>query len=170
MLVGVDCDGVLSDFFGSVVDFMRGHHDLHLDMRQATDWDVRRSFGLTEFQWRSYVMSVDLHGLCSRMKPIPGAREWLDALRRRHEVIVVTKPLTPGWLEQRADWLVSEMGVPLESQFHVGDKKYVWLDTLIDDKPDVSSYTGRVIVLAQPWNTNTSSLRLSYEEILRVLA
>lgn len=161
-----DCDGVLSDFVGLVLDYVQKNTGLSYLPSAVDQWDCFACLGLKE-HWPFFRTQVDELGLCRSMRELPGAREFYAELERIGEVKVCTTPMTCSWLTQRAEWLVA-FGVPLRNQWQ-GDGKEALVpayDVLIDDKAEnCAAFVkagGVAWCIATPYNTHapvSASLR-----------
>jgi 5'(3')-deoxyribonucleotidase len=155
-----DCDGVLADFVGLVLDYVQKNTGLSYLHSAVDKWDCFACLGLSE-HWPYFRTQVDELGLCRSMRPLPGASEFYAALRTLGDVRVCTTPMTVAWLSQRAAWLV-EFGVPLSEQIQWCDKHELVpaYDVLIDDKAEnCEAFTdagGVAFCIATPYNEHAS--------------
>lgn len=161
ILCDVDC--VLADFAGLVLDYVQRNTGLSYRPEALDDWDMLGCLGLGD-HWPYFRAQCDSLGLCRTMRPLPGARAFYAELERiagAGAVKVCTTPMTPGWLTQRAEWLV-EFGVPLEHHIQIHHKEDLagaW-DVLIDDKAEnceaFVSAGGWAFCIAYPHNVHVS--------------
>jgi hypothetical protein len=167
----VDCDGVLSDFVGCVLDYLARNTPLTQVRREAIDqWDCFAAVGCAE-QWPYFSKACDQLDLCRNMRELPGARElWAECLRlSAGQARVLTTPMTVAWLSQRAAWLEA-FGIPLGQQIQIGksllsgdvlDGVGEYGRLLIDDKPEnceaFQRAGGWAFCLAAPYNTHVSA-------------
>lgn len=134
-----DCDGVLSDFVGLVLDYVGRNTGLYYRREAVREWDCFAVLGLSE-HWSYFRTQCDMFDLCRGMEIMPGARElWAEIERIDPDAKVCTTPMTVAWLSQRAAWLEA-FGVPLKRQWQ-GEGKEAFAapgrgDVLIDDKPE----------------------------------
>lgn len=165
----VDCDGVLADFVGAVLDYLARNTPLTQVRREAIDrWDCFAAVGCAE-QWPYFSKACDQLDLCRNMRELPGARElWAECLRlSAGQARVLTTPMTVAWLSQRAAWLES-FGIPLGAQIQIGKSACKSLlvnetDTgcvLIDDKVEnceaFQRAGGWAFCIAAPYNAHVS--------------
>jgi 5'(3')-deoxyribonucleotidase len=156
-----DADGVLVDFVGLVLDYVQKNTGLSYLPSAIDKWDCFAALGLQE-HWPYFREQCDRLQLCRSMRPMLGADRFLAELRRRGEVAICTTPMTPGWLTQRAEWLV-EFGVPLKHQIHTHCKDELagsW-DILIDDNvgnvADFWAAGGKAFLISAPYNGHASA-------------
>lgn len=156
-----DVDGVLADFVGLVLDYVRKNTGLAYLPSAVDEWDCFACLNLSE-HWPFFREQVDCLGLCRSMRPLPGAREWFTEVERIGTVKVCTTPMTCAWLTQRAEWLV-EFGIPLKDQIQAFEKAELagsW-DVLIDDKVEncitFAAAGGRAFCIATPYNTTLAN-------------
>lgn len=187
-----DCDGVLADFVGLVLDYVRNKTGLSYRPEAVDQWDCFKCLGLSE-HWPYFRDACDGLELCRSMREVvwqlPGglvpAHEFFAELERiagdPARVVVCTTPMTVSWLSQRAAWLEA-FGVPLARQKHTHDKADLvgaW-DVLIDDKAehcaDFTRAGGVAFCIATPYNTHLADLpggaaiaRGSHADCLRYL-
>lgn len=139
----VDCDGVLSDFVGCVLDYLARNTPLTQVQREAIDqWDCFAAVGCCE-HWRYFSEQCDKLELCRTMRELPGARELWAECQRLGEARVLTTPMTVAWLSQRAAWLEA-FGVPLGAQIQIG--KNACKSLLAGDALDGLDEPGRVLI------------------------
>lgn len=132
-----DCDGVLSDFVGCVLEYIQRNTGMSYRREAIDQWDCFAAVGLSE-HWPYFKTQCDRLDLCRRMPELPGGRElWAELTRpgAPYEVKVCTTPMTVAWLSQRAAWLEA-FGVPLKHQWQ-GEGKEDFagkFDVLLDDR------------------------------------
>jgi 5'(3')-deoxyribonucleotidase len=162
----VDCDGVLSDFVGLILNWVERTHGLAYRRESVDQWDCLAALGFGPEEWKRLSDSVGPLELCRKMPTLPGAAAFLVALEAQAEVKVATTPMNAAWLGQRAEWLEEHMGIPLERQIHIHDKSDLagptyagkrW-DLLIDDKVEncvaFAEAGGISFCLAAAYNTD----------------
>jgi 5'(3')-deoxyribonucleotidase len=175
----VDCDGVLSDMTGAVLEAAARDASIYAKHEDVTCWDYGEALG-----WKDWRCDVDRaireRELVYRMKPIKHALEFLHLLEDLHgpeNVYVCTAPWdgrgTGQWLAQRSAWLRDFMQVSVKRQIHCDAKELVegWL---IDDKAEnLRARTYKVgqpgFLIDRPWNQgqDVGSQRGTFSDCLR---
>ena len=127
MRIGVDLDDVLADLISELIATHTETHGVALTPEQATSWSV---FPPDVHE------RVRAHGY-ARLRPKPGAREFMQWLTERHEAHIVTyrnevaRSVTTAWLETHLP------GCHVEVHFTGGSKvatcRHLRLELLIDD-------------------------------------
>lgn len=158
-----DCDGVLSDFVGAVIDYVARTYGMRVCREAIDKWDCFAAVGCGG-EWPRFHTACDELQLCRRMAELPGARElWSAVLAADPDARVCTTPMTPKWLTQRAEWLI-EFGVPLVSQIQVHGKEALARAgvILIDDRAEnCEAFVragGRAYCIATPYNAHLDEL------------
>ena len=170
MRILIDCDGVLADFVGGVVDAlntdssrteaMGGPVMPYYDAAMVTSWEVASCLDIPK--QRVYDIASQ-PGFCANLRPLPGAREGLDALRSFGDVYAVTSPIwsSPYWMHERTGWLKDKMGFGWDHIIHTSSKHILDATVLIDDKASTirawcENGQGRMLrpgaLWSQPWN------------------
>lgn len=162
----LDVDGVLADFIGPVVTWansLRRAGGPPHTREQITQFDMLKAWGIAHM-WGELDRHVVKPGFCEALEPVPGAREFVAALSRTAEVVIVTSPwkTSPTWCFERRNWLEKCMGWTGEVMF-TKRKDLVRGDVLIDDAAEhTDAFPGVGLLLDQPWNQHaTKSLRVA---------
>ena len=158
----IDCDEVLADFVGAVLQLARGR-GITASRADVTEWDIGKAIG-----WPGFASAVTYHvdaGLCGRLHEVPGAIGWLRRVECEfgaERVFICTSPWNAAWAGQRSQWLV-DRGVPTSRQIQMAEK-HLLPGHLIDDaahhingdpakgrppRPD-----GQGFLVAAPWNSD----------------
>lgn len=154
----VDCDGVLADFVGAVLEW-----DGHAHTRESiTQPDIMAAWGTPE-RWPELNALCQSAGWCASLKPIEGAREFVDWLRSWADVFVVTSPYAdaPTWCHERIQWLAAHFGIDRDRVVFARDKSVVrgGGDVLIDDfTKNLEAFGGEGILIRQPWNADARGM------------
>jgi 5'(3')-deoxyribonucleotidase len=171
----VDCDGVLSDFVATFLDFVSRHYGVTYERSAVNQWDPFAALGLAP-GWGAFRGYVESWCMCRKMSPLPGAKDFWWAIRAKRVVKVATSPQPYGaWLAQRSDWLADEMDISFEQQIHLTDKTDLvgTFDVLIDDAPHNceawQSAGGKAFCIAAPYNENVAVPRGDYADCLKWL-
>lgn len=158
-----DCDGVLSDFVGLVLDYVHRNTGMRYQHHAVDQWDCFAALGLSE-HWPYFKSQCDSLELCRHMREMVGARAlWAEIKRIDPRAKVCTTPMTTKWLTQRAEWLEC-FGVPLEDQWqgHGKEDFASKFDVLIDDKVencvDFRKAGGVSFCIASAYNTPAHGL------------
>jgi 5'(3')-deoxyribonucleotidase len=168
----VDCDGVLSDFVATFLDFVSRHHGVTYQRSAVNKWGPFEALGLAP-AWGDFRHYVEAFGLCRKMSPLGGAQAFWRAISGRYDTKIATSPQPYGaWLEQRSEWLRCEIGIPFDRQIHLHDKADLagTFDVLIDDAPHnceaFEAAGGRAFCIAAPYNENVATQRGDYAAAL----
>lgn len=170
MIVLLDCDGVISDFTGHVLEtafeitgFLRWREDV-------TTWSIWEHLGANREELKRIKAEVSQPGWCSSIPPFPGAKDFVEALAAEHELYFVTSPWNSvAWCYERGEWLRNQFGSVLGGRvIHTSHKHLVKGDLIIDDKPKNvrewvrSNPLGMGLLFDQPSN------RAGADELIRV--
>lgn len=149
----LDVDGVIADIVGDICRELREHgfdrtpeHFVHYEFRDV----------LTAKENAIAQAAMARPGFCARMTPYPGQRGFVESLKRRGEVVAVTKPFPngPTWAYERMYWLRHE-NIPVISTAH---KAFIPGDWLIEDSIgnarawSSAHPSSRVLIMDRPWN------------------
>lgn len=155
----IDCDGVLADFVGSVLEQAHERSSLRWTREDLKDWDI---FQFLKDPLKPHLVNdirkaIDRRGFCSNIKPLPGARAAVESLRAEFNVVCVTAPWKESrtWCHERYNWLDDHFGFRHDEVIMTSDKTLIGGHILLDDKlenlTDWTSYNlGRVALL---WTT-----------------
>ncbi len=135
----LDCDGVLSDFIGSVCDLVRCHGGGNRTPAEVTEFDFCKSLNLDVDVAREVKREISTTpGWWSSLKVLPGALEGVAALREVADVYIVTSPWNScrSWLCQRETWLKRHFDIPHARVIATSAKHLVSGDMLVDDKTE----------------------------------
>lgn len=136
MRVLLDCDGILADYCQACFDMIKPVTGVTHTLDQVTHWDLFDVLGYAEMLpvFRSL---QEERGWCSSFPVYAGAQDAVKALQEKHEVVIVTSPMTaPTWTYERTQWLKQHFGIPKDRIIHTAGKHYVEGDVLVDDSVD----------------------------------
>jgi 5'(3')-deoxyribonucleotidase len=95
MRIGVDLDDVLGDLIGALIALYAREDGVNLPRDAVTDWNV----------FPPHIHGKMIESGYASVRPIPGAREFLDALQRAgHEIWIITYR-SPKVETSTRDWL-----------------------------------------------------------------
>lgn len=161
-VIGVDVDGVLRDFRGSVDrQYGKIHPDSpinheHRDYSLAERYPAETSNYIGNFVFRAFAREIFLGA-----DIIPGAERFFDRLlmnKAFHVGIItsqsrITGPLTLEWLGRNGFNPAFVHIVPFrESKAHVDDRVDILIDDKIENLIDFEASGRRAICFAQEWN------------------
>lgn len=131
----VDVDGVLADFCGACIDFVKEVKGETHSPEKLMQWDTFEAMGYP-YLWADFFARIETGDIV--FKPLPGAQEAIAELQKHHEVVIVTAPAdeVPSWTSKRDLWLKEYFGIGRDHIVHTKGKKYVAGDVFIDDNFD----------------------------------
>ena len=170
----IDCDGVLADFSKGICD-MQSYGDL--TPAGVDRWEI---FDLLHPMDKRLALNVlgDADWWKS-LSVIEGAKEGFEALRRKHNIFIVTSPwnvgdkVAKGWDDARREWLRREFDVPYYDVYIARGKERIMGDLLIDDKPgNILAYQNAhgpqsALLFDQPYNRGLDLIRTTWEDLVR---
>ena len=162
-IMAIDVDGVLVDFTKPALEYINAH-GRSKTVDQVTEFSVFDGDEDLEEAYKRDVVSQP--GFCRSMEAYPGAVEFVRAVQKKYDVVIVMAPYdVPHWYEGRRDWLVEELGISTKNICFLSRKEFFDADVLIDDKMEnvVGWYEQRSertgtdleplpILVDQPWN------------------
>lgn len=175
----LDCDGVLGDLPSEIVRFCNLNRTIwqrwcgvYWTLADVTDHDILKSLGCQHLQCK-----VDRHMIdsdyCRHMPLYPGAQEFVEALQRKGEVVIVTARYraVPNWAAAREAWLYEHFGIHHSNLIFAKRKELVRGDHLIDDYTENCKAFGHgAICLDRPWNQQFNGVRArDYAHVLDLL-
>lgn len=131
----VDCDGVMADFLTRALEVINesGSSYVHDDV---TEFEICSALGIPEM-WDTLRRACAQEGFVSSLKPIPNALAGLSSLRRLHEVVAVTSPMSVrNWAFEREEWLMKYMGFKKDEIVQTSGKHLIQADVIVDDRID----------------------------------
>jgi len=182
MRIGIDCDGVLRDFIGNLINHIKENHPEHSDkisVPESWKWNDWLPFW-TDDETEKYVFEdnfIDLFGI--DCPPIQSSVEDWKKLKRwaedeGHELVLVsaqreqTKELTDLWLEH--------YGFDFKEKHYTHKKHLIDVDVLIDDSPsklgrfkNQSINNGSPICFKQTWNIKSQKSKMSIDRLSDII-
>lgn len=138
-LLLLDCDGVLSDFVGGVLEIVEDVTGLTFESEDVDQFDFCEALGIRGDDARVIKRAIAEPGFCERLQPYEGARAGVIALQEIADVHVVTTPWhsSPMWTYERESWLWRHFKIPFARVHHTDVKAMIPGDVLIDDRTSV---------------------------------
>ena len=159
----LDCDGVLSNFVESALEFIYLHTNVLHRAEDVLDHDTFGYLGVKHLE-EKLKDEIDRYAWCYNLQPFSGAKQGVRRLSKVSEVVVVTAPFhADGWVPQREDWLWDHMMIPRSRIVHTKNKGLVGGDFLVDDKVENciewgnANPHGTPIIWDRPYNRGEKS-------------
>lgn len=160
----IDSDGVLSCFAGAVVSLVNQHLKTNHTLEDVNQWDMYKALSVPGETGEFFDSVIRQEDFCYDLKPIEGAKEGLEELRRFADIYCVTTPFGKHryWINERNEWLQEHMGFSEKEILPCHAKFLIAGDYLIDDKAqnlkewEVEPHAGLAILFDQPWNRQES--------------
>ena len=156
-VIGLDSDGVLSDFYGSVLDALRELGLQPVNYGQLTYYDLSLSLG----EKHADIIRETLRdpSFWVGLSELPGVHAAYHRLAAIADVFIVTSPYTlcTSWEFARRSWL-KRFSVADHQVIVTQTKHVVQADVFIDDHPghvqawSAKNPTGLALLVDQPWN------------------
>ena len=135
----LDCDGVLADFIGSVLDAVADEIGIRYTHEDIKEFNFTKALNLDADVARRVKRTIsEGPGWWFALAPFPEAIEGVAKLREVANVYIVTSPWNshPNWLHEREAWLKKHFGIPHSHVVACSAKYIVSGDLLVDDKTD----------------------------------
>jgi len=134
----LDCDGILADFVGGILNELRENELVDLRPEDFPNWEIFRQLdeygpGIREFAG----VVARRPGFCLNLPVYAGAKEGVQKLLDAGvELFIVTSPLigSETWAHERDLWLAKNFGIPSSRVVHTQSKHIVQGDVFVDDK------------------------------------
>lgn len=135
-VVLLDCDGVLADFIGGVLEIVERITGLCFDRHDVDQYDFCAALGIRGMDASLIKQAIAERGFCERLAPLEGARAGVKALHLIADVYVVTSPWNSSetWTHDRESWLWRHFKIPSSRVIHTSAKHLVCGDVFVDDK------------------------------------
>jgi hypothetical protein len=168
--VGIDLDGVLYDFSGSVFRYLKHiDHDIVERIPTAPEserWEFYEDWGMTLHEFLEHVSNGVDAGIIFTGPARPGSAEALHWLQMEgHTVVIVTdrRSGTPGKAEENTREWLAENNIPFDELHFDSDKTAYNCDWFIEDK--IANYDAlvaadvSVALVDRPWNQADDKVR-----------
>lgn len=172
MRILMDCDGVIFDFVGAIIEQTESICGEKVRREDLTQWDFFPQLPLSKKEFLALYGRINSPGFCQSLKMLPGAQEGIEELRAIPgvEIVYVTSPYTscPTWSYERSNALVSSgLAKNHNAVVHTSAKHLVEGDIFIDDNPDnVYAWLrehemGSGVIWRAPYNTTAQGFKMS---------
>lgn len=155
MKIGIDIDGVISDFVSSFRKTIKDKYGVEFGYEDIQQHDLYKILGLDEDETKKRIFETFDHDLGFQ----PGAIKGIKEIFRTHEIIIITaRPIEKKQIT--LDWLKLH-DIPYHKILFLdeGEKNTVrelGFDVVIDDNlTEIIKWIGKVplvLVYNQPWN------------------
>ena len=135
----LDCDGVLCDFIGGVLDIVETVTGERRHREEIDRFDFAAALGLTDEQREMVFRSISSTvNFCKQLRPHYAARFGVANLQARADIHIVTSPWnsSPTWTYERERWLSDLFGIHHRDITHTSAKHLIVGDWFIDDKTE----------------------------------
>jgi 5'(3')-deoxyribonucleotidase len=155
--LGIDLDGVITDFNGGWMERYDRDFGVRLDPSDVVGWDGLQAltrFGSMDEFWAW--AQGDGRSVFLDLPPMPGALEALERLAAKHRIVILTARFDWAIADTLA-WLADHRVTAREIHF-VEDKARIPCDVYLDDAPDqIAAFLERasgatVCRAVRPWN------------------
>lgn len=176
MQIGVDLDGVVSDFVSTFIHVVKEKYSVQLEPSQIYVHDLFLVLGITEID----AFSLVLETLSRNLDVVEGAREALAQLKANHKIVIITaRPpqtfeLTNRWLKRKRI-PYNKLHYLIEGNKHQTELE---LDVFVDDHlREIIRFCGKVkklVVFDRPWNKSLNVLGLferasSWKDVISII-
>lgn len=154
-LVLLDCDNVIADFTGAVLDLVHEYSDRRYTHAHVVSYDILSVLPEPTDVKRTVWRRLRHPGVCERIRPHLDAFEGVKRLRDVADVHVVTTPLegSDHWMAERAAWLKRHFDFSHKDVTFTDRKDLVMGDYIVDDKPEHTQRFGGLL-WDTPYNRN----------------
>ena len=160
MRIGLDCDGVICDWVGSVIRHLNHYRKTFIPPDfQPPSWDWFKE-NLSEEDWL-WIWRGGCQTIFAEASPYPGARQFVEELNELRDIIILTARPKPVWSTTKQWWEKNFYPIcPAGFNFfYSGLQKYkVHTDVFIEDNLNyANAYAHKwlmpeVFLLDRPWN------------------
>lgn len=172
-----DADEVLFDFQTPVFEMHERLHGKKITHHSypGDHWDMFSAF--TDEERLAIFAECEKPGWCRSLKPLPGAIEAIQELRKLLDLFCVTSHFhSETWVYERDHSLIDHFGFKKNEIVHTGAKFLIKADAMLDDKPEhvtswLAEYPNGMAMLWPIPNTRNmplGDLRVSgWDDVLR---
>lgn len=136
-LILLDVDGPLTvGFMEAACAHLRDLGVTDATASRISDWDLAKAFGASaEIEAEMYAR-LRREGVAASFAPRPGARDFVERLRKWSRVVAVTAPLKGSrtWVYERSAWLREHLDFAAYDVVNADDKSLVCGDALVEDR------------------------------------
>jgi 5'(3')-deoxyribonucleotidase len=135
MVIGIDCDGVLRDFTGKLIEVYK--REFPKSKRPNNDNDIKQfdlalSFGI-EKEIYDFAFVRHSKEIYSEANPYPGAAKFIQDIKKYdHKVVIVTSQPNQGCIDYTKFWLVNN-DIQYDDLIFENNKEKAPVDILLDD-------------------------------------
>ncbi len=190
MVIGLDFDNVLMDFYSGILEYHNQKYNTSISRENAVTTSLEDIWGCTTEEMDRRIVDFYLTDLHDNTLPMPGALEAVRKLKNEHKLVVITsrpdfiKEKTLSWLETHFKDLFDHVYF---TNLYLGKSnikskatacKELGVDVFVDDfisyATDVAENGGRVLLLDAPWNQSDTlhpniTRARNWEHILEIL-
>ncbi|HOG18891.1 MAG TPA: hypothetical protein PKW37_00415 [Salinivirgaceae bacterium] len=171
-MIYVDCDDVISESTSSYIEIIKREFGIDKCFEDIKSFDLKKSFGLTEEQYKLFFDIIHSHEELMKFKPVEGAIETMhEWAKKGNKIGIVTGRLTTAY-DSTIEWLANYK-VPYD-YFIIVDKynrtdidktiakpleylRSLKIDFAIEDSLSTANYLAecpnvKVALMDRPWN------------------
>jgi len=176
MKIGIDIDGVISNFVKNFIKIVKKEYFIDLREQDIYAHDLFLVLGITEEE----AMKLIHKTLIEDLDLISGAKKSINQLKNKHEIYLLTarsddfNSNTKNWLKRK--------GIPYDELIHLDEgRKYqanLKLDIIVEDNlKDAIRWidkSNEVIIFDHPWNRSLNVSKLfkrafNWQEIVEIV-
>jgi len=167
MKIGIDIDGVISDFVTSFRALIKEKFDLELEYDDIREHDLYKVLGISEKEALELIVSTFDYNLDTQ----PDAIESIKKLAKDHEIVLITarpeetENITKKWLKEKGIEY-NKLIFVTEGNKHLTEKE--GFDVIIDDHlKEVVRWSEKVplvYVYNHPWNKSLN-IKNNFERV-----
>jgi 5'(3')-deoxyribonucleotidase len=172
LIIGLDVDGVLRDWTGSVSRVYKKIYPHH-EVKPITAWDIAQFFPIGEEIYKfAYVKQVK--DICLNARPYKNAAKFAKILKDLGNTVIIissqpnekSKIYTRKWLKKNE--------IIYDKLFFSNNKHEINFDVHLDDSPkniiSMREAGKNVVCLARPWNRAVKKLKVkNYTQFIELL-
>ena len=163
--VGIDVDGVLRDFASSLINVYKKHYTGH-EVTPVSRWNKYRVEGyfpigkdIYKFFQTSFPNEIYTHA-----QPYPGAKKFMDELKSKYDVYIITQQPTDHIAGLTDKWLRYH-NLDTGKIIFTQDKSRYQFDLVLDDCTDnleaiTLKESALAVAMDRPWNQDWKNNRV----------